>query len=39
MLECLENFVKFDEVVEEKDLLKILKNSELSQDEVNDIVY
>lgn len=39
MLECLENFCKFDEVVEEKDLLKILKNSELSQDEVNDIVY
>lgn len=25
MLECLENFCKFDEVVEEKDLLTILK--------------
>lgn len=39
MSELIENFFKFDEVVEEKDLLTILKNSELSQDEVNDIVY
>lgn len=39
MSELIENFCKFDEVVEEKDLLTILKNSELSQDEVHDIVY
>ena len=39
MSELIENFCKFDEVVEEKELLTILKNSELSQDEVHDIVY